>query len=135
MKTVESEGKTYAHFFLSAMPSDEEVQFITQDKDPIQVGIFKRDANYHVKAHSHLPRKLDLEHVGEFLLIQSGAALVKIYDEDWNLLCAHTVNTGDCAIFLRGGHELTMLEPTRILEVKQGPFIPRPKDKTFRPTS
>ena len=134
MKTVESEGNIYAYFFQQEMSISGEAQFITKDEAPIQVGIFERDTGYEVPAHTHFSRKLDLENVGEFLLIQNGSALVRVFDETWNVLCEHTVQKGDCVIFLRGGHELTMLEPTRILEVKQGPYLSKAEEKTFRPT-
>lgn len=134
MKTIESKGETYAHFFHQEMPISGEAQFITKNEDPIQVGIFERNTGYEVPAHTHFSRKLDLKNVGEFLLIQKGSALVRVFDEAWNVLCEHTVKKGDCVIFLRGGHELTMLEPTRILEVKQGPYVSTAEEKTFRPT-
>jgi hypothetical protein len=130
--TVESEGNIYAHFFPSTMPIEGEVQFVTNDDAPLQVGMFERNTGYEVPAHTHLPRNIDLKHVGEFLLIQSGSALIKVFNESWDVLNETTVTAGDCVVFLRGGHELTMLEPTRILEVKQGPYPTTANEKSFR---
>lgn len=130
--TIESNGKIYAHFFQSEQEIEGEVSFITDNSAPIQVGIFERQTEYQVPAHTHAPRQLDLKNIGEFLLIQKGSAQVTVFDEVWNVLCEHTVRTGDCVVFLRGGHALTMLEPTRILEVKQGPYPQTENEKTFR---
>jgi hypothetical protein len=130
--TIEKNGKTYAHFFQGNMPINGEVEFVTKDDAPLQVGMFERKEGYEVDAHTHLARDMHLENVGEFLWIQSGSALVKIYDESWEQLCEHTIRANECAIFLRGGHAVTMLEPTRILEVKQGPYEDQSQKKMFR---
>lgn len=105
---------------------------VTEDSDPLQVILFSRDAGYEVKAHRHLPRKIDLAHVGEFLWIQEGKVTATVFDEEWNVLGEITAEGGDCIVFMRGGHELKMLEKTRILEVKQGPYPGKEKDKVFR---
>ncbi len=130
---IEKDGRIYAKYFQSDIPVQSGIRFITEDADPLQVGVFERAERYEVSAHRHKSRKLTLPDVGEFLWIQSGSAIVEIFDEEWNTLGKWTVHGGDCVVLLRGGHALTMLEPTRILEVKQGPYPGNREDeKTFR---
>ena len=131
METVERDGIVYAHFFHADLSVTDSMRFVTQDHDPLQVGIFERDAGYEVQKHRHKERDVQLKSIGEFLWIQSGAAKVSLYDDAWNLVREVTVCAGDCAILLRGGHSLLMLEPTRFLEVKQGPYPGKEMDKLF----
>lgn len=134
LETIEVNGSTYAYFFQKDIEIPNAAQFITQAEDPMQVGIFEREKGYQVPAHRHISRTVELQSVGEFLLIQSGSAVVEVFNDAWEVLCTKTVTAGDCVIFLRGGHAVKTLEPTRILEVKQGPYLSTEKEKTFRPT-
>lgn len=131
-RTIKHNGEVYAHIFSADTPVDNGMKFFTQDKDPLQVGIFERDAGYEVVPHRHNPLSVDLSPPGEFIWIQSGSAKVSIFDDDWNTIEEVTIASGDCIIILKGGHALTMLEPTRLLEVKQGPYPGREIEKTFR---
>ena len=38
---------------------------------------------------------------------------------------------GDTVVLLRGGHALMIMDRTRIVEVKQGPYMGPQKDKVF----
>ncbi len=132
LSNVTHNGNIYAKFFRANIAVSDGVTFVTEDGDPLQVGIFERKKGYEVAAHRHLPRKLDLQDVGEFLWIQSGSARVTVFDEDWNVIHERNVSAGDCIVFLRGGHGLKVTSDTRILEVKQGPYPGRDAEKVFR---
>lgn len=129
---VTHNGNIYARFFRADIAVSDGMKFVTEDSDPLQVGIFERKKGYEVAAHRHVPRTLDLPEVGEFLWIQSGSATVTVFDEDWQIIHERDVRAGDCMVFLRGGHGLTMTDDTRILEVKQGPYPGRDAEKVFR---
>ena len=131
-KTIKHNGETYAHIFRADTPADNGVKFFTKDEDPLQVGLFEREEGYEVVPHRHNPLSVELSPPGEFIWIQSGSAAVKIFDNDWNIIEEVTVVGGDCIVILNGGHAFTMLEQTRILEVKQGPYPGRETEKTFR---
>ena len=132
IRTIEHDGEIYAKIFKADTPAENGVKFFTNDEDPLQVGVFDREEGYEVIPHRHNPLKVELSPPGEFIWIQSGSADVKIFDNDWSVIEEVTVAGGDCIIILKGGHSFTMLEQTRILEVKQGPYPGREKEKTFR---
>lgn len=132
VERIEKNGIPYALIFRRDLPLDGEIGFATQDGDGLQVGFFERKAGYEVPPHRHLPRKVDLEHIAEFISVESGSMGVKVFDEAWNVIGETTIKAGGCVIFLRGGHAITMLEPTRIMEVKQGPYPGKDKDKVLR---
>jgi quercetin dioxygenase-like cupin family protein len=125
-------NSVYAMFFCGGVPV-EGPWFPTAQEDELQVGVMERPAGYEVKAHRHpvIPRKV--QGMCEFLYIESGKVRVQVYDEEWNVIGEQELGSGDFLLFLRGGHGLTMLEPTRMIEVKQGPYMGEAKNKEFRP--
>ena len=47
---------------------------------------------------------------------------VDFYHEDQTFFESTILETGDVILLAQGGHGFEMLEPTEIIEVKQGPF-------------
>lgn len=131
-QTIEHNGEVYAKIFPTNTSIEGGVYFVTDDNAPLQVGIFEREAGYKVVPHKHNPRELSLPYPGECIIVQSGKLAVKIFDDQWNTVGEAEVNTDECIVIMQGGHEMTMLEPSRIFEVKQGPYLGREQDKTFR---
>ena len=38
-------------------------------------------------------------------------------------LIDHELKAGDVVVLLSGGHSFTMLEPSQLVEIKQGPYL------------
>jgi len=129
--TVAKDGQTYALFFRRGMEVDG-ARFLTPDEATLQVGYFNRSAGYEVKPHCHTESDVHIRTYAEFLYIESGKAQVTIYDDEWNVLAEQVVEGGDFLLFLRGGHGVEVLEPTRFIEVKQGPYPGDGDAKIFR---
>ena len=121
----------YALFFPAGMKV-EGAQFLTKQTDDFQVGLMERQAGYEVKAHQHPSMNRTLTTTSEFLYFEKGKAEVTVFDEEWNELGRHTVSAGDFLVFLRGGHRMKVLEPARMIEVKQGPYPGDGSAKVFR---
>ena len=107
------------------------LDFITEDHEFIQVGTWwyekgkKLDRHYHnfVERSSNLTQ--------ECVVLVTGKMLVKLYDSSQQYLTQFTMTTGDFAIFFRNGHEYEILsDDTKIIEVKNGPFLGVNIDKT-----
>ena len=127
---VAKNGVSYA-LFVCGRPAVEGAKFFTQNTDEFQVGAFERPAGYEVKAHQHPERKETITWTTEFLYVEKGRAKVTVFDEDWKTLHEQEVAAGDFLVFFRGGHSLIMLEPTRLVEVKQGPYSDTATTKIF----
>jgi hypothetical protein len=54
---------------------------------------------------------------------------VDFYDDDQTYLDSRILETGDVLLLAYGGHGFEMLEPTEMIEVKQGPYAGE-QDKT-----
>lgn len=128
---VAKNGITYA-LFVCGRPEVKDAKFFTSNDEEFQVGVFERGAGYEVKPHQHPENRHEVIQTTEFLYFEKGSASVTVFDDDWNELHKQTVKAGDFLVFFRGGHTLTMLEATRLIEVKQGPFKGEGTTKVFR---
>jgi mannose-6-phosphate isomerase-like protein (cupin superfamily) len=63
------------------------------------------------------------------LFVKSGKVRVDFYDDDQTYLDSRILETGDVLLLAYGGHGFEMLEPTEMIEVKQGPYAGE-QDKT-----
>lgn len=137
---VTNNGLTYALFVCGKPPVDvadgpersRGAKFFTANEDEFQVGIFEREKGYEVKPHQHPENKHTVTRTTEFLYFEKGSATVTVFDEGWSKLHTQVMKAGDFLVFFRGGHTLTMLEPTRLVEVKQGPYGGEGTTKIFR---
>lgn len=131
IRMVESGGTVLAIFVRKGLPVDG-ARFVTSPADSLQLGVFSRPAGYHVAAHRHVDLPAQPRKGAEFLYIEKGKAKVTVFDDAWKVAGEETVSAGDFLLFLDGGHQVEMLEPTRFLEVKQGPYPGDAAAKIFR---
>jgi hypothetical protein len=121
-------NQIYAIVIRQSLPQ-EGYNFISDDKDSLQVGVNHYAANTTNKPHFHLPLERALQDTLEVLHIDFGKCLLYIYDENQTRFFDTEIQTGDTLILLKGGHSLKILEKTKIIEVKQGPYLGPQKDK------
>ena len=79
--------------------------------------------NYVIAPHLHnyVPRNISF--TKEVLFIKSGTVRVDFYGDDKNYLESYILYAGDVILLAYGGHGFKMLEPTEMIEVKQGPYV------------
>ena len=58
----------------------------------------------------------------EVLFIKSGKVRVDFYDDEQNYFTSRVLRKGDIVLLAFGGHGFEMLEPSEMIEVKQGPY-------------
>lgn len=107
----------------------EGISFFTPGEFSQQLGYMNRPKDYVIEPHVHnlVERKVDLTQ--EVLVVRSGKVRVDFYDNDRNYLESRILQTGDIILLAHGGHGFKMLEPTEMVEVKQGPYC-GDQDKT-----
>ena len=98
------------------------IQFFTPNEFSQQLAYMKHPKGYEIESHVHnaVPRKI--EWTQEVLFIKSGRIRVDFYDQGRVYLESRVLNAGDVILLAHGGHGLTMLEESEIIEVKQGPY-------------
>jgi mannose-6-phosphate isomerase-like protein (cupin superfamily) len=98
------------------------IQFFTPDDFSQQLGYMHRPQGYVIPPHVHNPVAREVHYTKEVLFIKSGKVRVDFYDDDQNYLESRILRKGDVLLLAYGGHGFEMLEPTEMIEVKQGPY-------------
>ena len=121
-------GKTLAVLLKSSYYS-EGIEFFTPDHFSQQLGYMNRPKGYVIPPHVHNPVPREVHFTKEVLMIKSGKVRVDFYDDFQNYLESRILNEGDVLLLAFGGHGFEMLEPSELIEVKQGPYA-GDEDKT-----
>ena len=105
------------------------VDFITEEKDLLQLGFLSHKKNHIIKSHIHLKKRRIVNYCTEVLLIEKGKVKIKFFDnKNSDIKKDKILNKGDIIILFEGGHGFTVLEKSEIIEIKQGPYV-EGKDK------
>ncbi len=105
------------------------VDFITNNKDLLQLVFLNHKKNHKIKSHIHSKEKRVINYCTEVLLIEKGKLKVSFFDNKGkNIKKDKVINKGDILILFKGGHGFTCYSNTQIIEVKQGPYLMN-KDK------
>lgn len=105
------------------------IQFLTPNHFSQQLGYMNRPKGYVIPPHVHNSVAREVHFTQEVLFIKSGRLRVDFYDENQAYLESRILCTGDVILLAYGGHGFEMLDPSEIIEVKQGPYA-GDQDKT-----
>ena len=120
---------------ITGQPIDPGVKFFTEDENALQVGWHSYPQGKVIKPHRHLPAELNkVINFQEVLYIQEGKVRVLFFDEEGNQIHRKDLGIGDTIVLIAGGHGFEFLEPTKMLEVKQGPYNPNSRSSIERKT-
>ena len=111
------------------------IHFFTSDVFSQQLAYMNRPAGHVIKPHVHNPVKRDVVWTQEVLFVRSGKVRVDFFTDGRHYLESTVLCGGDVIMLVAGGHGFEMLEPTEMIEVKQGPYC-GDQDKTlFEPVA
>jgi len=131
IRTIKYNGKILAHIFKSNLTSDG-VKFLTPESYSLQLGLLEHKKGVLLKSHQHNPElKYKVDTTQEFLYVEKGKVKVTYYSNDWKKVAAIILTKGDFLLHIDGGHGFEMLEKSRLIEVKQGPYPGDAKAKLF----
>jgi len=125
---IEFNGQTYAIVIRKDVQVDK-LKFFTSNEDTFQVGIHNRPKNSVIQPHIHKKILRQIDVTAEFLYIVKGKVLISIYDEAKQKISEVTLRSGDSILFTKGGQDFKFLDDTKIIEVKQGPYVGEDSDK------
>jgi mannose-6-phosphate isomerase-like protein (cupin superfamily) len=109
--------------------SDTGIHFFTPDDFSQQLAYMRRPKDYAVAPHVHNNVPREVRFTNEVLFVRSGRIRIDFFDDHKNYLESRVLSAGDVILLAHGGHGLTMLEESEIIEVKQGPYAGT-EDKT-----
>lgn len=105
------------------------IEFFTPDEFSQQLAYMKRPSGYVIAPHIHNIVNRQVQFTQEVLFIKSGRVRVDFYNDNRNYIESCEFFPGDVILLAAGGHGITMLEESEIIEVKQGPYTGE-KDKS-----
>ena len=106
----------------------EGIEFFTPNEFSQQLAYMNRPEGYVIPPHVHNEVSREVTFTKETLFIRSGKVRIDFYDDDRNYLESKILYSGDVVLLAYGGHGFEMIEPTEMIEVKQGPYVGE-KDK------
>lgn len=105
------------------------IEFFTPDDFSQQLAYMNRPAGYRIPPHVHNKVQREVFFTQEVLFIKKGKVRVDFYDAERRYMDSRLLDPGDVILLVSGGHGFEMLEPTEMIEVKQGPYVGE-QDKT-----
>ncbi len=107
---------------LRARYQAEGIVFFTPGDFSQQLGYMHRPKGHIIPPHVHNEVVREVTLTNEVLIVKSGRVRVDFYDEERRYLESRVLGAGDIVLLARGGHGFEMLEPSEMVEVKQGPY-------------
>jgi len=111
------------------------IQFFTADIFSQQLAYMNRPAGHVIKPHVHNPVRRDVVWTQEVLFVRSGRVRIDFFTDGRHYLESTILTAGDVIMLVAGGHGFEMLEPTEMIEVKQGPYCGDQDKSLFEPVA
>jgi len=108
----------------------EEATFLTDKDSSLQLGVLAPKEGKEIRPHIHRPRTEIIENIQEALHIEQGKVEIDFYDNE-RKVARGILDSGDTILLMQGGHGFKILEDSRIIEIKQGPYRDKEIDKEY----
>jgi hypothetical protein len=129
MREVKLNNETVA-ILHSAREWKEGLDFLTPNETFIQAGTWWYKAGQELKAHKHKICRREVERTQETVIVMQGSLRIDFFDDERKVFQQEIIHAGDICVILTVGHGYKILEDdTKIIEVKNGPFISVEADK------
>ena len=125
---IEWEGKTLA-LIVRQDYEPEGANFITSGDSPLQLGVLKYRQGHTIKPHIHKSLPKTINEVQEVLHVAYGKVEAEFYGGGGKKIGSTVLNSGDTILLVSGGHGFNILEDSKMIEVKQGPYHGVEEDK------
>ena len=128
IKKIIHKNKLYALIIKANYKKKKGLSFFTEDDSNQQIGFMSHPKNYFIKPHTHQKRETKIFITSEVIILQKGKLRVDFYDTNKKYLFSITIKKDQIIMLVHGGHGFKVLEPVKMLEIKQGPYAGN-KDK------
>jgi len=106
------------------------ISFFSENEDFLQVGAWQYSKGKELLAHNHNQLSHKIDKTQEFLFVLSGSLKAFIYNDVDKLINTILLKTNEGLILFNGGHGFEVLEEgTKVLEVKNGPYVGALEDR------
>lgn len=104
--------------------------FVTVQENPLQLGIFKYNPGEIIRPHLHKRLNRCIKTTQEILYIVRGKVKVDLFFKN-KKVATKILKNGDTILLANGGHGFKFLSETKLIEIKQGPYIDKKTDKQY----
>ena len=118
---IERKGEIYA-IVLRKEYAKPGPSFFTPGEFSQQLGMLVHPKGKEVKRHRHKLVKREIFRTQEVLLLLEGRVRVDICTDEGEKIRTLILRPGDAVLLARGGHSVKVLENSKMIEVKQGPY-------------
>jgi mannose-6-phosphate isomerase-like protein (cupin superfamily) len=99
------------------------IRFFTPPEFSQQLAYMRHEKGEIIEPHVHNEVSREIVRTQEVLVVKSGKVQVDLYTGENEYWRSFTLRAGDLILLASGGHGFTMLEPTEMIEIKQGPYL------------
>lgn len=97
-------------------------QAMTSGSQPLQVMALKHKKGEVVKPHLHAKRLRQIFKTQTCFVVMKGKIKIDIYNNKKKFIKSLPLSAGDFFISLAGGHAITYITNSEVIEIKNGPF-------------
>ena len=97
-------------------------KFLTKNESEFQVGVFNLDQGEEIISHIHKDQNRNIVKTSEAITVISGKLKVNFFDINQKYLRSIEVSSGESIILVSGGHGIEIIEDSKFIEIKQGPY-------------
>lgn len=109
------------------------IAFFTPREQTQQLGLMRRPKGHQVEPHEHTPQERRISDTNEVLFVRSGSIEVTLYDTSHQPHTVFSVGPSEAVLLASGGHGITFVEESDVIEVKQGPYTEIADKQRFQP--
>lgn len=131
IEKIEHEGELLALIVRDSYNNDG-LNFVTGEEHSFQVGMHNVFKGTRYRAHKSRPfGAIEGLKSNKIYYVKEGKVGVDVYDKQNKKINYISLNKGDLMIFFEGAHGLDVLEDSKFIEIKQGPYRGVEADKEF----
>lgn len=130
IKEIQQDGVVLARHIPSELAWEEGLNFFSNDGEYVQVGTWGYDTGRQLLPHVHNTFPREVLWTQEVLYVKHGSLRAGIFNREEKKIAEVIAKAGDILILLNGGHGYQILEEqTKVLEIKNGPYLGAQKDR------
>ena len=96
--------------------------FLTNPKEQFQMGAFNLPKGEEILKHVHLNNDRNVNMTPEGIVVLDGKLKVSVFNSKKELVKIVELNEKDSILLITGGHGIEVLEDSKFIEFKQGPY-------------
>ncbi len=107
----------------------ESTQFFSNEQSSLQLGVLSHKAGYLETPHFHPKQERHPTSTQQFFIVTRGTVIVDFFSKKLDVIESIELLVGDSILIIDGIHRIRIIENSRCVSIKQGPFLGISADK------